>query len=174
MKKHIPNIITTYRLLVALIIPFLFFNKYYTTLTILFIIALMSDAVDGVLARKWNVISTYGKICDVIGDKLLALSASSIFMIVVNKHFIVTLILELLIISINFIKFIKTGSFKKNDYSNHNTSIYGKIKTWFLFTSLFIGYISFKFNALTTLIIPFIILTAIMQILTAINYATRK
>ena len=77
MKKYIPNILTTYRLIIALLIPFLFFNNYYNLLTILFVIALISDSVDGILARKWNVTSNYGKICDAIGDKLLALSASS-------------------------------------------------------------------------------------------------
>lgn len=173
MKKYIPNILTTYRLVVALLIPFLFFSNNYNILSILFISALLTDAVDGVLARKWNVTSTYGKLCDAIGDKLLALSASSTFIIAVNKYFIITLILELLIIVVNCINFIKSNCFKTNDFTNHKSSIYGKIKTWFLFTALFIGYVSYKFNILNILLIPFIILTAIMQIITAFNYAKK-
>ena len=77
MKKYIPNILTTYRIIVAILIPFLFFSGNYNTLSILFILALLTDLIDGFLARKWNVTSTYGKVADAIGDKLLALSASS-------------------------------------------------------------------------------------------------
>jgi len=174
MKKYIPNILTTYRLLVAILIPILFFSENYDMLSILFVIALISDALDGVLARKWNVTSNYGKICDAIGDKLLALSASSTFIISINKYFFVTLILEIVIIVINCINFIKTDSIKKHDFSLHKSSIYGKIKTWFLFISLFLGYISYKFEVLSKTIIPSIILTAIMQVITAITYALKK
>lgn len=174
MKKYIPNVLTTYRFVVALLIPFLFFRGYYNTLTVLFVLALISDSIDGILARKWNVTSNYGKICDAIGDKLLALSASSTFIIAVNKCFIVTLLLELVIIFINCINFIKSGSFKDNDFSSHKSSIYGKIKTWFLFVSLLIGYISLRFNIFEKTIIPLVVLTAIMQIITAIDYALKK
>lgn len=170
MKKYIPNILTTYRLIVALLMPILFFKNYYNLLTILFITALLSDAIDGVLARKWNVTSTYGKLCDMVGDKLLALSACSTFIIAVNKYFIVTLILELIICFVNMINIIKSGALKNNDFSNHKSSICGKIKTCFLFTSLFFGYISYKFKKFDVIIIPLIIITGFMQMLTAINY----
>jgi len=174
MKKHIPNILTTYRVIVAIIIPFLFFNNNYNLLTVLFTLALLTDLIDGFLARKWNVTSNYGKIADMIGDKLLALSASSTFIIAVNKYFLITLILEFTIIVINSIKFLISGGFKNNNLDNHNSSIYGKAKTWALFISLFVGYIYFKFNILKVAVIPLIIITAIMQIITAINYAIKK
>jgi len=174
MKKYIPNILTTYRLIVALLIPFLFFKNYYKLLTVLFITALMSDAIDGVLARKWNVTSTYGKLCDMIGDKLLALTSSATFIIAVNKYFIITLFLELVICFINIINVIKSGALKNNDFSNHKSSLCGKLKTWFLFVSLFFGYISYKFKKFDVTIIPLITITGVMQTLTAINYILNK
>ena len=170
MKKYIPNILTTYRLIVAFLIPLLFFKGHYNTLTILFVFALLSDAFDGILARKWNVTSNYGKICDAIGDKLLALSASATFIIKVNKLFIITLVLELVIAIINCINYISSGSIKKIDFSKHKSSIYGKAKTWFLFISLFVGYISYKFEDLNIIITPLIFVTAVMQVITAISY----
>jgi len=165
MKKYIPNIITTYRLLVAFIIPFMFFYGNYLELSILFVTAILSDSIDGFLARRWNVSSNYGKVVDVIGDKALSLSTSSTFIIAIDKSFAITLILEILIIIINGIHFLKTKSI-----DSLKSSIYGKIKTWFLFSSLFIGLLSFKVDFFKNLVIPFIILTAIMQIVTAINY----
>ena len=174
MKKYIPNILTTYRLVVALLIPFLFFKNYYNLLTILFITALLSDSIDGFLARKWHVTSTYGKLCDIVGDKLLALLSSITFIIAVNRYFIITLILELVICFVNMINVIKSGALKNNDFSNHKSSLCGKLKTVFLFVSLFFGYISYKFKVFDILILPLIIITALMQILTAINYAFNK
>lgn len=174
MKKYIPNILTTYRLIVALLIPILFFNNYFSLLTILFVTALSSDAIDGFLARKWNVTSTYGKLCDMIGDKLLALLSSLTFIIAVNKYFIITLILELIICFINMIKVIESGALKNKDFSNHKSSLCGKLKTIFLFVSLFIGYLSYKVKIFNTMIIPLIIITGLMQFITAINYAIEK
>lgn len=174
MKKYIPNILTTYRIFVALLIPFLFFKGQYNTLSILFVIALLSDLFDGYLARKWNVISIYGKMADAIGDKLLALSASTTFIIAINKNFIITLILEFIIIIINCTKFIAYGNLKNREFNKNKSSIYGKIKTVFLFISLFIGFISYKYSSFSKLILPFIIITAIFQVITAINYAIRK
>lgn len=174
MKKYIPNILTTYRLIVALLIPLLFFNNHYNLLTILFITALLSDSIDGFLARRWHVTSTYGKLCDMVGDKLLALSSSATFIIAVNRYFIITLILELVICFVNMINVIKSGALKSNDFSNHKSSLCGKLKTVFLFISLFFGYISYKFNAFNIIILPLIIITGIMQMITAISYIFNK
>lgn len=174
MKKYIPNILTTYRLVVALLIPLLFFNNYYNLLTILFITALLSDSIDGFLARRWHVTSTYGKLCDMIGDKLLALSSSATFIIAVNRYFIITLILELVICFVNMINVIKSGALKSNDFSNHKSSLCGKLKTVFLFVSLFFGYISYKFEMFNVIILPLILITGVMQIITAINYILNK
>ena len=72
------------------------------------------------------------------------------------------------------INVIKSGALKNNDFSNHKSSLCGKLKTVFLFISLFFGYISYKFNAFNVIILPLIIITGIMQIITAINYILNK
>lgn len=165
MKKYIPNILTTYRLIIAILIPILFFSGIYNILVLLFITAILSDAIDGALARKWNVTSKYGKIVDIISDKALAILASLTFAIALNKWFIITLVLEMVITLINGITYIKT-----KNIDNQHSSMYGKLKTWFLFVALLLGFLSYKIKILNQLVLPFIILTAGMQIVTALDY----
>ncbi|MBQ1812967.1 MAG: CDP-alcohol phosphatidyltransferase family protein [Bacilli bacterium] len=170
MKKYIPNLLTTYRLITAFLIPVFFFLGNYNTLAIMFIIAIISDALDGYLARRWNVTSNYGKIVDIIGDKALAIMASITFIISINNLFILTLILEIMIILVNSIDYIKSNK----GLEEHLSSKFGKIKTWFLFTTLFVGFLSYKINFLKYLLFPLIIITAIAQIITFIDYFKKK
>jgi CDP-diacylglycerol---glycerol-3-phosphate 3-phosphatidyltransferase len=78
---NIPNIITLMR--VALILPFTWFM--YQELDApgsgnlwafaLFVTASVTDWFDGMLARKWNLITPLGQLLDPLADKLLVASA---------------------------------------------------------------------------------------------------
>ncbi len=73
--KHIPNILTLFRII---LVPFFiqsFVAGSYLGAFIIFIVASLTDFADGYLARKFNVISNFGKIMDPLADKLLVLSA---------------------------------------------------------------------------------------------------
>ncbi|MCB9847606.1 MAG: CDP-diacylglycerol--glycerol-3-phosphate 3-phosphatidyltransferase [Phycisphaeraceae bacterium] len=41
----------------------------------LFVIAAVTDALDGALARRWNAISTFGRVMDPLADKVLVIGA---------------------------------------------------------------------------------------------------
>jgi CDP-diacylglycerol--glycerol-3-phosphate 3-phosphatidyltransferase len=45
------------------------------TATVIFVVAALTDAVDGYLARKWNAISVFGRVMDPFADKILILGA---------------------------------------------------------------------------------------------------
>lgn len=42
---------------------------------VLFVVAALTDALDGYLARKWDVVSVFGRIADPFADKILVLGA---------------------------------------------------------------------------------------------------
>ena len=83
---NLPNKITVARMLlipIMIIVPYLGLNNIlFESVTIgsfitliIFLIASFTDFLDGHLARKNNLVTTFGKFLDPIADKLLVLSA---------------------------------------------------------------------------------------------------
>ena len=71
---NIPNIITLFRvILVPVIICFILGEKYGTALT-LFLVAGISDAADGFIARRFNMRSELGATLDPLADKILIIA----------------------------------------------------------------------------------------------------
>ena len=85
---NLPNKITTFRMVCVVIVDFIllfpwkncgvnmplvfnFISLEYFIAGVLFLIASFSDFLDGYLARKYNLVTTYGKFMDPIADKLL-------------------------------------------------------------------------------------------------------
>jgi len=62
---------------IVLIIPFVYFllNDYYLIALIIFVIASITDWLDGFIARKFNMITDLGKLLDPMADKILVISA---------------------------------------------------------------------------------------------------
>ena len=102
---NLPNKLTILRML--MIIPFVVFmlvpiggaGKWIALA--LFVIASLTDLLDGKIARKYNLVTTFGKFMDPLADKLLVCSAliclvemgkipSCIVIIIVSREFIIS------------------------------------------------------------------------------------
>jgi len=74
---NLPNIITLARILITPVIALLPFIEGYWPKVIcfvVFLVAVVSDIVDGTIARRRNLITDLGKLLDPIADKLLLLA----------------------------------------------------------------------------------------------------
>lgn len=72
--KQLPNIITFSRIVFLGVIAWLAFERWAGAATITFVlsvIAALSDWLDGYVARKWNLISDFGKLMDALVDKIM-------------------------------------------------------------------------------------------------------
>ena len=76
---NLPNKLTVLRIFMIPVFLMFFFcdfiphNYFWAFLT--FAIASLTDMFDGMLARKWNLITDFGKLMDPLADKLLTIAA---------------------------------------------------------------------------------------------------
>ena len=138
---NLPNKITTFRMVCVVIIIFLLlfpwkmcgiempvlFNditlEYFLSF-IIFVVASISDFLDGYIARKYNLVTTYGKFMDPIADKLLVNSTIIILASRIPQLVIVAVVMIARDIVVDAVRLIAVT---KNKVVAAN--IWGKLKT---------------------------------------------
>lgn len=142
-KMNLPNKLTILRLIMSLVIivvllfPFhtigLSFPKYivsgiyvdsrYLISGILFILASFTDFLDGHIARKYNLVTDFGKVVDSIADKVLV---NSVLIILSAQGFISPIITVVVIVRDSITNAIKMVAGNKGEVVA--ASMMGKIK----------------------------------------------
>lgn len=146
MKMNLPNKLTVLRVLMVPFFIFLFMlssNKIYpmtmATLSyefgytidlcrflsgVVFLVASITDFLDGYIARKYNLITNFGKLLDPLADKILVLSCLMLFSYDGEINVVWVIIVAVREISISAIRLVclEQGNVVA-------ASIYGKYKT---------------------------------------------
>lgn len=137
---NLPNKITTFRMICVLfiatllllpsdwfyLIPGIEVSLNFFIAWILFIVASISDMVDGKIARKYNMITDYGKFMDPIADKLLV--NTTLIILMVSGPIRIPAICAVIMIARDIIvDAIRLNAVRKNTILAAN--IFGKIKT---------------------------------------------
>jgi len=175
--KNVPNILSVFRMFAAvavlilmlLIDPFTHRLLFILLPGILFGLGCLSDMLDGKIARKYNVISDFGKFVDPIADKVLTFFAMLGFMYMgVDKAFpfmlvaiAVTLLREFIVSSVRMLSASKGVVVAAN--------IYGKLKTVFQMAAL-IAYFIFAGSSLIIIGQVLLVIAVIMTLISGGTY----
>lgn len=135
---NLPNKITTFRMICVIFIAILlliptdgvfvvpFINVSLTSLIawILFIVASISDFVDGYIARKYQMVTDYGKFMDPIADKLLV----NTVLIILSAYGVIPVLCTIIMIARDtIVDAVRMNAVRKNIVVAAN--IFGKLKT---------------------------------------------
>ena len=79
--KHVPNALTIIRFLLIPYIIVLIFQEQYILAFIILTISGITDILDGVIARRFNLVTDFGKLVDPLADKSTQISILVVLMI---------------------------------------------------------------------------------------------
>lgn len=186
--KNVPNKLTKFRIVLSIIILFIMlfpwdmvnisFKRFLINgiiildtkmviVGVLFIIASITDFLDGYLARKYKLVSDYGKVMDAIADKILVNGLLIVLTYEGYIHPIIPVIIILRDIIVNTLKMI-AGEKEKAVGAIKS----GKFKTMFLMVGLTLKLFgNFPFGLINIALDDFLIITAtILSIISGIEY----
>lgn len=72
---NLPNKLTVLRMILMPVMIVLFYFEQYILAALVFLLAAFTDMLDGKIARKNNLVTTFGKFVDPLADKLINISA---------------------------------------------------------------------------------------------------
>ena len=132
LRQNLPNALTLLRLVLALT----FFLVPHHLRLILVITAATSDALDGFLARRWEVQSEFGRIADPIADRLFVAVMALTFLFEARLSLTQLCLVALrdLIVVFGAILIVAVG--RRRDFERIKTRLFGKVATFFQFAFL--------------------------------------
>ena len=143
----------------------------YIVAGVLFVVASCTDFIDGHIARKYNLVTDFGKVMDAIADKVLVngvliiLSATGFISVIVP---VIIISRDIIVDSIKMVVGNKTGAV--------GASITGKIKTIFMMigVSLMLFY-NLPFELWNLRVADLLILTAtVLSVVSGIEYYVKN
>ena len=141
MLKHIPNILTIIRFLLIPVILIYIFTGNYILALIVFTISALTDIADGFIARKFNLVSNFGKLMDPLADKLTQIATLTSLVII---HIIPIWIL-IIVISKEFIMICGASFLYGKDVVVYS-KWYGKLSTVLLYIAIVFSLLTKQFE----------------------------
>lgn len=163
----IPNLITTLRIILVPIFIIYLINERFLEAVTVFVLAGLSDGVDGLLARLLNQKSRLGAFLDPLADKFLLIAA---FVILASRGFIpvwltVTVITRDILILLGVLILFLT----KQDIVI-KPSILSKVNTCLQLVTVFMVLVGNHFNLFSSIIPIIYISTGVSTIASGLHY----
>ena len=164
MTTTLINFLTFSRILIAVIIfIFLAIDKYYLLALFLFLIAGLSDYLDGFFARKYNASSQIGEILDPLADKILIIFL--FFGLAINlSSFLIGFAGSLIITREIWISSLRDYNSRNNNVNATKVIYIAKIKTSMQLFTILIYLAGLTFNKMLLIILGdiFIIISVLI------------
>lgn len=126
----IPNLLSVVRLLLIPVIVWLYCGKQeYTAAVVVILLSGITDIADGIIARKYHMVSDFGKILDPIADKL---TQAAIILCLTYNYPLMWVLIALFAIKEICMGLLGIVAIKKTDSVN-GAKWYGKINTVVLY-----------------------------------------
>lgn len=129
----LPNLLSVVRLLLIPLIVYLYcFKKLYGEAVLFIILSGATDIVDGFIARKYNMVSDFGKILDPIADKLTQIT---VIFCIATRVSAMWLLVVMFIAKELVMMIMGMAAIKKLDSVN-SAKWYGKANTVILYAAM--------------------------------------
>lgn len=163
---NLPNLLTIIRFLLVPVMTYFLISKNYSLAITFYVLASITDVLDGYIARKYNMITKLGKILDPMADKLLQFSALVGLWIVGIIPFWITFIFFLKEI------FMGLGAIKllRNKDVVVPSKWFGKMSTVFFFVAIVFSMLSENVLILKPYVLPMFILALVSLFFAFIMY----
>lgn len=172
VNKNLPNNLTMLRLVlvpVYMVLMLVEFKNHVMIAGVIFILASITDFFDGKIARKYNLVSDFGKFADPVADKILVLTAVILFCEsgrVSGWSTVIMVAREIMVASLRYMAVLKNRVLAAD--------IYGKIKTMLQMVALVImhfeGLVSFM--PITATVIYY--LSVLFTVISGANYIIKN
>lgn len=137
MKWNVPNILTMVRMFCTPVVVLLFLLNIPSGIGVfvalgVYVLACITDFLDGYIARKYNQITDFGKFMDQIADKAITTTAMILVLFAgnVTAVWLAVLIILIVVLRDNVISGIRMVAANKNVVIA--ADIFGKVKSFFL------------------------------------------
>lgn len=165
----IPNLLSLLRLAMIPVMMWLYLvRKNYGLTTLVLILSGLTDVADGYIARRFNMVSDFGKAFDPVADKLTQIA---MLFCLVSRFPLMLLPLVILVIKECFtgitslLAIRKTGCVKGAVW-------HGKVTTALLYATLAVHLLWYEISPAVSLVL--ICLCTVMMLISAVGYAIRN
>lgn len=164
---NVPNILTIFRMaLIPVYIVFYRKGDYYGALAV-FLVASLTDLLDGKIARKYHLVTSFGKLMDPFADKLMCITVLLSFIFSGTVQWVpavVVMVKELLMLSGGFY-LLKRGIVVQSQ-------MIGKAAQWLFIAALCLGFFHDYFAGwILPLDVILLWVAVIMSLLALVFYA---
>lgn len=165
MLKYIPNILTVLRFFLIPFTVYFLVNDQFILAIIFLTISGFTDILDGAIARKFNLITNFGKLIDPLADKITQLSLLGTLVV---KNIIPLWIL--VIVLVKEAAMVAGASFLYGKELVVSSKWYGKAATVLFYFAIVISMIVRDLNILTSLDLITYYVAVTMTIFSLIMY----